>query len=67
MDIRGRLARNVKRLRKERGWSQEKLAAQAGVHRTYISGIERRMRNASIMAIERLMKALAVKAGQLLD
>jgi transcriptional regulator with XRE-family HTH domain len=67
MDIQRRLARNLVRLRGERGWSQEELADQAGLHRTYVSGIERRMRNPTILVIERLAKALKVKVGELLD
>jgi transcriptional regulator with XRE-family HTH domain len=35
------LARRLRELRFKKGWSQETLAAQAGLHRTYISGIER--------------------------
>jgi transcriptional regulator with XRE-family HTH domain len=35
------LARRLRELRFNKGWSQETLAAQAGLHRTYISGIER--------------------------
>jgi transcriptional regulator with XRE-family HTH domain len=41
MDIRRQVGTNMRRLRKERGWSQEELAFECGVHRTYISGIER--------------------------
>lgn len=43
MDVRKRLAVNMKRLRKERGWSQEALTDAAGQYRTYISGIERKV------------------------
>jgi transcriptional regulator with XRE-family HTH domain len=67
MDIRGRLARNLKRRREELGWSQEELADQAGLHRTYVSGIERKVRNPTIEILERLAKALKVSAGDLLD
>lgn len=67
MDIRGRLARNLIRLRAARGWSQEELADQADLHRTYVSGIERRVRNPTITIIEKLAKALKTKVGELLD
>ena len=67
MDIGRRLARNLIRLRGEKGWSQEELADQAGLHCTYVSGLERCVRNPSIMIIERLAKALKVSAGRLLD
>lgn len=67
MDIKGRLARNLVRLRVARGWSQEELADQAELHRTYVSGIERKVRNPTILILERLAKALKVKAGELVD
>ena len=67
MDIRGRLARNVKLKRAERGWSQEDLADQSGLDRTYISGIERKVRNPTIEIIERLAKALKTTASALLE
>ena len=67
MDVRHRLAVNIKRLRKERGWSQETLADEAGLDRTYISGIERVVRNPTVTVIERLAVALGCKLGQILD
>lgn len=67
MDVRERLAINVKRLRKERGWSQEALADEAGLDRTYISGIERVVRNPTITVVERISLALQCRLGDLLD
>jgi len=46
--------------------SQEALAAQAGMHRTYVGSVERRQRNISIDAIDRLAVALGVTAADLL-
>ncbi len=66
MDIRRRLARNLIKLRAERDWSQEDLADAAELHRTYVSGIERCVRNPTIVIIERLAKALRVSASELL-
>ena len=66
MDIRGRLAKNLKRLREERGWSQENLADEAGLHRTYVSGVERGVRNPTIMILERFAKALRVQPASLI-
>ncbi|RYZ33084.1 MAG: XRE family transcriptional regulator, partial [Sphingobacteriales bacterium] len=54
MDVRKRLAGNMKRLRKERGWSQEALADEAGLDRTYISGVERVVKNPTISVVERI-------------
>jgi transcriptional regulator with XRE-family HTH domain len=62
MDIRRQLARNLKRLRTEKGWSQEELADQAGLHRTYVSGVERGVRNPTITIVATLAKALGVPA-----
>lgn len=64
MDVRCRLAANMKALRKERGWSQ---AGEAGLDRTYVSGIERKVKNPTITVVERLAKALGCKLGDLLD
>lgn len=67
MEIHRRLARNLKRLREEKGWSQEDLADEAGLHRTYVSGLERQVRNPTIQILERLAKALVVKASALIE
>ncbi len=65
MDIRRQVGRNVKRIRKERSWSQEELAFESGLHRTYISGIERGARNPTIMILARLADTLRVTVGEL--
>lgn len=67
MDVRQRLAVNMKRLRKERGWSQEVLADEANLDRTYISGIERVAKNPTITVVERVAVALECRLGDLLD
>ena len=67
MAVRNRLAVNMKRVRKVRGWSQEALADEAGLYRTYISGIERMVRNPTITVMERVATALQCSLGQLLD
>ena len=67
MDVRCRLAVKMKALRKERGWSQEALAGEAGLDRTYVSGVERRVKNPTITVIERIATALGCKLGDLLD
>ena len=67
MEVHQRLARNLRRLRQSRNWSQEEMAHQADIHRTYVSDLERCARNPSIEVIERVAKALNVKMGELLD
>ena len=67
MDVRSRLAINMKALRKERGWSQETLALEADLDRTYVSGIERKVKNPTITVVERIAKALNCGLGDLLD
>ena len=56
-----------KRLRKARGWSQEALVGEASLDRTYISGIERKVKNPTITAVERVATALQCGLGELLD
>ena len=48
------------------GWSQEDYADRAGIHRTYVSDIERGRRNPTITVVEKLAKPLHVSAGELL-
>ena len=67
MDIRQRLGRNLRRLREEKGWSQEAFADEAGIHRTYVSDIERGARNPTIKVVEQLARPFGVKPGRLLD
>lgn len=55
----------VRTLRRARGWSQEALAAEAGLHRTYVSSVERGQRNIALDNIHALADALGVPAGEL--
>lgn len=65
MDIRERLAFNLRRLRRERGLSQEDFAFEAEIHRTYISDLERAARNPTILIVQKLAKSLDVTEGEL--
>ena len=67
MDVRKRLGLNVKALRKGLSLSQEELAFESGLHRTYISAVERGVRNPTITVVEKIAKALKVPASRLLD
>jgi transcriptional regulator with XRE-family HTH domain len=60
------LAQRLRLLRTLRGWSQETLAEHAGLHRTYISGIERGERNLGLDNLDKLAQAFGVTVGDLL-
>lgn len=66
LNARQRIAFNLKRLRIERGLSQERAAELADFHRTYVSQVERCITNISIDGIERLAFALDVDVLDLL-
>lgn len=60
------LGRNVRRLREEAGLSQEQLAFDAGMKRSYLSDMERGVRNPTVRAVGRLAAALEVPPADLL-
>lgn len=66
MDIREVLAINLKRLRVERGLSQEELAHRASIDRTYVSLIERRKYATSVDKLQQLADALEINPADLL-
>ncbi|MBI2610131.1 helix-turn-helix transcriptional regulator [Candidatus Giovannonibacteria bacterium] len=66
MDISVKFGKKVKELRLQKKMSQGDLAKILGVHPTYISGIERGVRNMALKNIEKLAKALGVKPSELL-
>ena len=67
MDIRQVVAQNVRGFRQNYAWSQEELAERAGLHRTYISGVERGIRNPTVTVLAKIAKALGVKPAELLS
>lgn len=64
-DVRERFGTAVKFRREELGLTQEDLADRAGIHRTYLSDVERGTRNLSLVNIERLAAALSLKMSEL--
>ena len=67
MDVRKRVGRNLKKYRKEAGFSQEGLALECGLHRTYVSGVERGIRNPTVVVLEQLAAPLGIPAWRLLE
>jgi len=65
-DVRGVLAYNVRLLRVEKGWSQEDLAMECELDRTYVSAVERSRWNVSLGNIQRLASALGTQPWLLL-
>lgn len=66
-DVRKQLAQAVRWLRFERGWSQEVLAELTGLHRSYISIIEREQCNICLSSLERLARAFGLSVVGLLS
>lgn len=62
-----RLATRLRLLRRNRGWSQEELAAASGLHRTYIGALERAERNCSLDTLEKLAAAFGFSLSELVN
>jgi transcriptional regulator with XRE-family HTH domain len=65
MDVGRRVGANVRRIRKAQKLSQEELAHRAGVDRTYISQIERAVKNPTVQSLDRIAVALGVPLAEL--
>lgn len=57
---------NIRYFRKQKGWSQEKLAEQCNLHRTYIGAIERGEKNLTLKSLEVIAVALEIEVAILL-
>lgn len=66
-NIRIRVGRRVRELRRALGWSQERLGEGANLHPTYVGGIERGERNVSLDNLAKLSQALRVSLAELFD
>lgn len=64
--LRAVLAENIKSFRRRKGLSQEELAEQCGLHRTYIGSVERHERNVTLSTLEILASTLGVTVPDLL-
>jgi transcriptional regulator with XRE-family HTH domain len=67
LDIRIRFGRAIRRVREEQEITQEEAADRCGLHRTYYSGIERGVRNVSLVNIEKIGKGLKTSLSQLFE
>ena len=66
MDIRRVVGLNLKRLRDVLDISQEAMADKAGIHRTYISGVERGVRNPTVLVLAKIAEAAGASPAELL-
>ena len=62
-----KMGENIRRLRKEKGYSQEGFADAVSLHRTYMGGIERGERNISVLNLLKIIRKLEVKPNDILD
>jgi len=67
LDIRIRFGRAIRRIRAEQGINQEEAADRCGLHRTYYSGIERGVRNVSLVNVEKIGKGLKTSLPKLFE
>lgn len=65
MDLGRRIGAKVRELRTAQGLSQEELAARAGLDRTYISQIERAVKNVTVASLDKVAQALGVSLAEL--
>ena len=65
MKLRRTVARNLRRLRRKHGLSQEELADRAGLNRNYVGMIEREENAPTVDALEQIAKALGINAVEL--
>lgn len=66
MDWNRLVGSNVRKLRKERGLTQEQLALEAGIDLTYVGGIERGRRNPSVNVLASIASVLGTEPSELL-
>ena len=67
LDIRIRFGRAIRRIREEQEINQEEAAERCGLHRTYYSGIERGVRNVSLVNVEKIGKGLRTSLSRLFE
>ena len=66
-DINKKVGAKIRKLRKTKGWSQEKLALEANLHRAYIGQIERGEKNIGLKNLEKIAKTLGIKLKDIMS
>ncbi|MDJ1110488.1 helix-turn-helix domain-containing protein [Macrococcoides caseolyticum] len=61
-----KIGNNITQLRKSKGWSQEELAFECQLHRTYIGSVERGERNIAILNLFKIANALEVEVKEII-
>ncbi|MBQ5153296.1 helix-turn-helix domain-containing protein [Macrococcoides caseolyticum] len=61
-----KIGNNITQLRKSKGWSQEELAFECQLHRTYIGSVERGERNIAILNLFKIANALGVEVKEII-
>ncbi len=67
MSLGGIVARNIRRIRRERGLSQEELASLVSINRNYVGMIERQENSPTVAMVERIAKALRIEPARLFE
>ena len=67
VDIRIRFGRAIRRIREEQEINQEEAAERCGLHRTYYSGVERGVRNVSLVNLEKIARGLKTSLPALFE
>ena len=67
MDVGRRIGAKVRELRKAQGLSQEELAARSGIDRTYVSQIERAVKNVTIVSLDKVARGLGISLAELVS
>ena len=62
-----KMGKRIRKLRSRKPWSQERLADEAHLDRSYMSGIERGVRNVSVLTVAKIARALKVPLTTLFD
>ncbi len=66
-NINKKVGAKIRKLRKTKGWSQEKLALEANLHRAYIGQIERGEKNIGLKNLEKIAKTLGIKLKDIMS